>query len=83
MYKVKVLSQAQKDLDKISSKIFNKIKATILNLAKNPRPQGSIKLTQQDGYRFRISDYRLLYRIDDCSREIYVYRIKHRREVYR
>lgn len=83
MYKIKIIPQAQKDLDKFSSKLFNKIKNEILTLAHNPRPYGTIKLTQSEGYRIRIEDYRILYRIDDHSKEIYIYRIKHRREVYR
>lgn len=83
MYSIKLIPQAQKDLDKLSVKVFNKIKTAILKLSYAPRPHGSIKLTQAEGYRIRVGDYRLLYRIDDNSKEIYVYRIKHRREVYR
>ena len=83
MYKIKLVPQAQKDLDKLPSQIFNKIKTTILKLTQTPRPPDAIKLTQQEGYRIRVSDYRILYRVDDDLKEIYIYRIKHRKEVYR
>jgi len=83
MYQLKILPQAQKDLDELQGKIFNKIKEAIVSLAHNPRPYGSIKLTNEQGYRVRIGDYRLLYRIDDKLKEVFIYRIKHRREVYR
>lgn len=83
MYNIKIIPQAQKDLNKLPSTIFNKIKTKILQLAKNPRPFGAIKLTQQEGFRIREGNYRILYRIDDASKEIYIYRIKHRRDIYR
>ena len=52
-------------------------------LSGNPRPAGCTKLTAKEGYRIRVGNYRILYTIDDQARTIVVYRIKHRREVYR
>lgn len=83
MYKLKILPQAQKDLDHLRGKIFNKIKNEIILLSHNPRPYGSLKLTNEEGYRIRIGDYRVLYRIDDTSKKIFIYRVKHRKEAYR
>lgn len=83
MYKLKVIAQAQKDLDSFQGKIFEKIKKRIVLLSGNPRPFGAIKLTQEEGYRIRIGDYRILYRIDDRLKEIIIYRVKHRKEAYR
>lgn len=83
MYKLRILSAAQKDLDRLPSKIFHKIKNEIILLSKNPRPYGTLKLTNENGYRIRAGDYRLLYRIDDKAKEILIYRVKHRKEVYR
>ncbi|MBI4284164.1 MAG: type II toxin-antitoxin system RelE/ParE family toxin [Chloroflexi bacterium] len=36
-----------------------------------------------EGYRVRVRDMRILYRIDDQAKEVIVYRVRHRREVYR
>lgn len=83
MYSLKIIAQAQKDLDAFRGKVFDKIKKEIAVLPKNPRPYSAIKLTQQEGYRIRIGDYRVLYRIDDKLKEIIIYRVKHRKEVYR
>ncbi len=83
MHRLKVISQAQKDLDAFHGKAFDKIKKKILILSANPRPFGAIKLTQEEGYRLRIGDYRILYRIDDKLKEVIIYRVKHRKEVYR
>lgn len=83
MYKIRILPQAQKDFDCLQGKIFNNLKNKIMQLSINPRPANSLKLTNEEGYRIRIGDYRVLYRIEDVSKEIFIYRIKHRREVYR
>ncbi len=83
MYKLKILPQAQKDLNQLHNKIFNKIKNEIILLSDNPRPYGALKLANTEGYRVRIGDYRVLYRIDDTSKVIFIYRIKHRKEAYR
>lgn len=83
MYSLKILPSAQRDLDRLHSKIFNKIKSEIISLTENPRHYGAIKLTNEDGYRIRIGDYRFLYRIDEKSKEIFIYRVKHKREAYR
>lgn len=83
MYGLKILPAAQKDLDRLQGKIFNKIKNEVILLANNPRPYGALKLTNDDGYRIRVGDYRIIYRINEKTKEIYIYRIKHRKEVYR
>lgn len=83
MYDLFVLPQAQKDLDKLDPSVFERIVKRVRLLSKEPRPQGSLKMTAEEGHRIRIGDHRVLYRIDDDSRRIYVYRIKHRKDAYR
>lgn len=83
MYRLKLITPAQKDLDAFHGKAFEMIKKRILSLSSNPRPFGAIKLTQEEGYRIRAGDYRILYRIDDKEKEVIIYRVKHRKEAYR
>ncbi len=84
MYRLKIKERAQKDLIKLAPVHRSKIAATIRELANNPKPQGSIKLTNQEEWRIRQGDYRILYIIiDDNSQEITIVRIRHRHEVYR
>jgi mRNA interferase RelE/StbE len=82
VHKILLLSQAQKDLDNFRGKIFQQIKDKILSLSKNPCPHGCIKLTAEEGYRLRSGNYRIIYRINDKEKIIYIYRIKHRKEAY-
>ena len=37
----------------------------------------------QNAYRLRKGDYRVLYTIDDSVKTVIIYKIAHRREVYR
>jgi mRNA interferase RelE/StbE len=82
VYDVFVLPAAQKDLDKLEASAFERILKKVRTLSRDPRPPGCLKLTGEEGYRLRIGDHRVLYRIDDTSKRIYIYRIKHRKEVY-
>jgi mRNA interferase RelE/StbE len=53
-------------------------------LAMCPRGQGCTKLSGlQSAYRKVAWPYRILYRVDDAERRVYVYRIGHRKDVYR
>ena len=82
MYELFVLPPALKDLDKLEVSAFDRILRKIRALAKDARPPGCLKLTGDDGYRVRSGDYRILFRIDDASKRIFIYRVKHRKDVY-
>ena len=77
-----LLPAAQKDLDNLEAPVFARILKKIRALSEDARPSGCLKLTDEDGYRIRTGDYRILYRIDDALKRIYIYRIKHRKDVY-
>jgi len=83
VYKIYLLPQAQKDLDAFKGKIFKQLENKIASLSKNPRPPGSVKLTAEEGYRLKSGNYRIIYRIEDKEKIIFIYRIKHRKEVYK
>jgi mRNA interferase RelE/StbE len=53
-------------------------------LAETPRPPGCRKLLGEDElYRVRVGDYRIVYAVRDQDLIILVVRVGHRREVYR
>lgn len=83
MYDVKIIPKAKKDLDLLQNKIFSKIEEAIISLKENSRPPGCKKLYGDEGYRVKIGNYRILYRVDGKNKTIFIYRIKHRKEVYR
>jgi len=82
MYDVIVSNVAKKQLDKMDFIAVKRITSKLLQLENNPRPSGYIKLKGKNGYRIRIGDYRVLYEINDKSKEVIIYKIAHRKESY-
>jgi mRNA interferase RelE/StbE len=84
MYRVLVERAAEKDLRKLPLEMRSRVADTLRDLAKDPRPIGSRKLvgTKHD-WRIRVGVYRVIYEIADSTRVVRVYRVRHRREVYR
>jgi mRNA interferase RelE/StbE len=82
-YKVLIKESAVKELEKIPTKNLEQIIKRIESLSDNPRPKGSQKLSAQERYRIRQGDYRIIYSILDDQVAVHVYKIGHRREVYR
>jgi len=84
MYRVFLERAAEKQLKLLSAKLHDRVIEAVQALVKDPRPTGCRKLTGTDhDWRIRVGDYRIVYEIDDASREVRVNRIRHRREVYR
>jgi len=83
VYKIEIISSARKDLDRLEKKFFVQLKDKILALVSDPCPHNCVKLTADEGYRVRSRDYRILYRIDDRKKIVYIYRVKRRKEAYR
>jgi mRNA interferase RelE/StbE len=76
---------AGKELAEIGTKADRqRIVARIQALASVPRPQGSEKLAgHDDRLRIRQGKYRVIYQVDDAALEVTIFRIGHRKDVYR
>jgi mRNA interferase RelE/StbE len=85
VYKVVTKPPAAKSLDPIDRRADReRIRSRIESLAENPRPFGSEKLQgQENTYRVRQGDYRIVYDIDDSTATVVVLKIKNRKDVYR
>jgi mRNA interferase RelE/StbE len=79
-YKIIIEKKASKEAKIIPQKDRIAIDKKILALSVNPRPHASKKLTEKDGYRIRVGNYRILYTIDDAAKTVVIYRIKTRSE---
>jgi mRNA interferase RelE/StbE len=78
------MPQAQKDLDGFSGRLLSRFEKIILGLYDEPRLHNSKKLSGGGSrWRIRVGDYRILYEINDSQKIIKVYRVAHRKEVYR
>ena len=52
----------------------------IRSFAENPRPHGTKKLTDREGYRLRVGRWRILYRVIDKEKQVFVRRVVERNE---
>ena len=83
-HRIELTGAARRDLAGLLKNVLVRVDSRILALAEEPRPRGATKLKGQENlYRIRVGDYRVVYEIDDAERVIVVARVRHRREVYR
>ena len=82
-YKILIKPSVIKDLDILPDIEVQRILSRIKQLQEKPRPIGIQKLTDEKGFRIRSGKYRILFEIDDNLKTISIYRIKHRKDIYR
>jgi mRNA interferase RelE/StbE len=82
-YKVSLKKSAEKELRAIPTKDLKRIIEKIQSLAHQPRPHGCENMVGQERYRIRQGDWRIVYSVDDTLHTVTIYKIGHRREVYR
>ena len=84
-YRLLIKPSAGKEIEALGQK---KDRQRIVNrigtLASEPRPVGCEKLAGTEGrYRIRQGQFRIVYAVDDEARTVEVFKVGHRREVYR
>ena len=83
-YSVLFKASADKALQKLPEKVQQRIALAAGELAAEPRPKGCVKLEGEDNlWRIRVGDYRVVYTIEDKKLIVLVVRIAHRKDVYR
>jgi mRNA interferase RelE/StbE len=84
-YRVLIKPSAAKEIEAVDQKRDRqRIVATILALADEPRPVGCEKLAgERDRYRVRVGRYRIVYSIADDELLVLVVRVADRKDVYR
>ncbi len=80
-----------KDVQRLEAKIFRQVVVRILGLTRDPRPHDSEQIQGfkdpaglgREGFRLDQGEYRVLYMIDDANKKVTVFRVAHRKDVYR
>ena len=82
--KVSIKRSAVKEIEAIpQKKERQRIIRRIGQLAEDPRPPGSKKLSGNDKYRVRHGSYRIVYSITGDELIVVVVKVGHRKDVYR
>jgi mRNA interferase RelE/StbE len=84
-YRLFLKASAAKEIERVGSKADRRrIVEKIGSLTENPRGHGAENLAgYEDRYRVRQGDYRMVYLIDDKAMSVAVYKVGHRKDVYR
>jgi mRNA interferase RelE/StbE len=82
-YSIKIDKIALRFLQKLDDYKYDHLIVEIFNLEFEPRPVGCVRLNVKNGYRIKWSDYRVLFTIDDIEKMVEIYKIGHRKDVYK
>ena len=83
-YRIEFAKPAVKQFQDLPRDAQERIAPHINALAETPRPRGVKKLKgQDDQYRIRVGDYRVIYTIQDERLIVLVIRIADRKDAYR
>lgn len=83
-YQIVFSDDADKQLKKLDKSVQRRILVAIVKLEEDPRPQGVKKLKgNNDFWRIRVNDWRVIYQINDGKLTILVLEIGHRSKIYR
>lgn len=81
---VELTTAAAKQVRKLEPATRRRVLAAMRALGEDPRGAGTKKLVgMDDAWRLRVGDHRLLYEIYDGRVLVVVFRVAHRRQVYK
>jgi len=85
MYSVELSQLSQKFLEKLDNYIRERIETRLKKLCENPIPTDSKFICRDNGdkiYRYRIGDYRALYKLKDKEKIVLITKIDKRPRIY-
>ena len=85
LWRVEILPAARRELLALRNPIQGRMRSAIRKLADDPLPADSIAMRGRGTglHRLRVSDYRIVYRLQWERVRVLVIRVGHRSEVYR
>jgi mRNA interferase RelE/StbE len=85
MFEVRLVPDADAFYARADRELAAKLARCFHLLEQEPRRHPNIKAlkgSRAGRFRFRVGDYRVIYRIDDTAKVVHVIDIAHRRDVY-
>lgn len=84
LYTIAIKKSAEKEIAALPLAVVEKIYQALNELTIDPRPVGVKKLVgHKNLYRIRVSDYRIIYNIEDKVLQILILKVGHRKDIYR
>ena len=83
-YTLEFTASAAREFRALDRQTQRRISTKVSELVNDPLPAGVRKFQgEEDHWRIRVGDYRVIYRVEKCRVVIVIVKIGHRREVYR
>ena len=85
MFEVVLSPEAQQFFASVQRPLASKLARCFAQLEREPRRHSSIRRLSGDFaglLRYRVGDWRVIYRIIDATRQVHVLIIAHRRDIY-
>jgi len=83
-YEITFARSARRELEALETQLVARVWPRIQALGAQPRPPGCRKVQgEEDVWRIRVGDYRVLYEIKNAMRIIDIVAVRHRRDAYR
>jgi mRNA interferase RelE/StbE len=83
-YGIIITRHAEREIRKLPASGGDRVEKAIELLAETTRPIGCYKLKgSKDEYRIRSGRFRIIYRIDDRLKQVYIHSVGDRKDVYR
>lgn len=83
-YRIEFTPRANREFRALEKSTQRRLARRIDALAENPHPHGTKKLAGEDDlYRLRVGDYRIIYQVQGKRLVVLIVRIGHRADVYR
>ena len=81
-YKIRIKKSVKKDISSFDKKLNQRLLKSIQKLQSNPYINAK-KITGQEFYRVRVGKYRIIYEIIQVDSEVIIYKIGHRKDIYK
>ena len=84
-YRLQIKASAAKEIAAIAARTERRrLVEEIGKLAAEPRERGAMQLAgYDDRYRIRLGDYRIIYLIEHAEKVVTIFKVGHRKDVYR
>jgi mRNA interferase RelE/StbE len=80
-YRLIIANRFRRDLRRLNAETHRRVLAVLEELQDNPYQGSKLSHIAIGQWRIRIGDYRIRYDIE--GEEVLLYRVRHRREIYR
>jgi len=82
-YSVFLMNSARRELEHLPAWQHDAVVRRLLGMPDNPRPPGAGKLQGREEYKLRVGSLRIIFGVDDARKEVTVYMVDDRKQVYR